>query len=199
MFYKIAAAAVRLFFKLFFRMKVVGAENVPAEGGVLLCTNHVSYWDPPAVASAFPRRLSIMAKEELFHNPLFAKLITSLGAFPIRRGKGDAGAVMAALKILGGGGATLVFPEGTRVRTGEAGEINPGIIRIAIKARTPIVPGYTNGKYRLFGGLKVYIGKPISYEEYYDAAPDKETLRRLADELMAAIYSFAKEDKNENK
>lgn len=196
MFYNIASVLVGAFFRIFFFMRVDGRDNVPKEGGLLFCTNHRSYWDPPAVASAFPRRLSIMAKEELFHNPFFGKLIKSLGAFPIRRGKGDAGAVMAALKILGNGGTTLVFPEGTRVYSDDSERrVNPGIIKIAIKARVPIVPGYTNGKYRLFGGLKVYLGKPISYEEYYDSSPDAETLERLAHELMEAIYSFAEEEK----
>ncbi len=190
--YNIASVLVRGFYRIAFLMKVIGRENVPEEGGVLLCSNHRSYWDPPAVAAAFPRMLSIMAKEELFRNRLFGWLIKKLGAFPIRRGKGDAGAVMAALKILGGGGATLVFPEGTRVMSDKADhKINPGIIRVAIKARVPIVPVYTNGKYRLFGGLKVYFGKPITYGQYYDSAPDAEALGRMADELVEAIYSFA--------
>lgn len=195
MLYKIASVLVIGFFRVFFLLRVKGLENVPREGGLLLCANHRSNFDPPAVAAAFPRRLKFMAKEELFHNPLFGGLIKALGAFPIRRGKGDAGAVMAALKILNSGETTLVFPEGRRVE-GDDGDrrINPGIIRIAIKARVPILPAYSNGKYRLFGGLKVYFGKPITYEQYYDEAPDAETLERLAHELMQAIYSFS-EDK----
>lgn len=192
MFYRFVASLVRAFFRIVFFMRTFGRENVPSEGGLLLCSNHRSYWDPPAVAASSPRRVSIMAKEELFHNPLFGRLITALGAFPIRRGKGDVGAIMATLKVLNAGGSTLVFPEGTRVK-GEDSErkINNGIIRIAIKARVPIVPIYTNGKYRFFGGLKVYFGKPIYYEEYYDNAPDTETLDRLAHELMEAIYYFS--------
>lgn len=193
MFYSLASFFVRAFFRIVFFMRVEGKENVPMDGGLLFCANHQSNWDPPAVAAAFPRKISIMAKEELFQKPLLGRLIKALRAFPIRRGKGDAGAVMATLKLLGSGDATLVFPEGTRVRSEEERkrEINPGIIRIAIKARVPILPCYTNGKYRPFGGLKVTFGKPISYEEYYDEAPDKETLQRLANELMAAIYSLA--------
>lgn len=192
MFYKIATVFVKSFFAVFFFLKSKGRENVPKEGGVLLCTNHCSNFDPPAIASAFPRKLSFMAKEELFENKLFAKLITSLGAFPIRRGKGDAGAVLAAIKILRSGGATLIFPEGTRVHNGDGErKINSGIIRIAIKARVPIVPGYTDGRYKLFAGPKIYFGEPIYYDEYYENAPDNETLERLSHELMEAIYSFA--------
>ncbi|MGN1097941.1 MAG: lysophospholipid acyltransferase family protein [Clostridia bacterium] len=194
MIYKIITALVTAFFKVVFFMKAEGRENVPKEGGLLLCTNHRSYWDPPAVAVAFPRKLRFMAKEELFRNPAFGWLIRALGAFPIRRGKGDAGAIMTTLKILNSGETTLVFPEGTRVH-GDDGDrkVTSGIIRVAIKARVPIVPGYTNGKYRLFGGLKVCFGKPISYEEYYDCPPDAETLERLTHELMRAIYSFSEE------
>lgn len=191
MFYEIARVAVALFYKIVFLVTFIGRENVPAQGGVLLCSNHRSYFDPPALAIASPRRISIMAKEELFHNPIFGRLIKSLGAYPIRRGKGDAGAVMATLKLLAAGGTTLVFPEGTRVFNGGEKKINPGIIRVAIKAKVPIVPCYTNGKYRPFGRLKIYFGKPISYEEYYENAPDAETLERLAGRLMDSIYSFA--------
>lgn len=196
MIYNIVKTCVARFFKIAFLMKVDGSENVPQEGGLLLCSNHQSNWDPPAVSGAFPRRLSIMAKEELFHNPIFGWMIKTLGAYPIRRGKGDAGAILATLKLLEAGETTLVFPEGTRVQAGGGDrKINSGIIRIAIKAQVPIVPAYTNGKYRLFGKLRVYFGKPISYEQYYDNAPDAETLDRLAQELMEAIYSFSEEKK----
>lgn len=196
MLYNIANGLIKVVLKILFFMQTEGRENVPADGGFLLCSNHCSNWDPPAVAAASPRKLSFMAKEELFHNPLFGKLITSLGAFPIRRGKGDVGAVMAAMKLLASGNATLVFPEGTRVHEHDPSrKINTGIIRIAIKAHVPIVPVYTNGRYKLFGGLKVYFGKPISYEQYYEAAPDGETLERLARELMEEIYAFSEGEK----
>ena len=161
MIYSIVKNAVAGFFRIVFLMSVKGRENVPKEGGLLLCSNHYSNWDPPAVAGASPRRLSIMAKEELFHNPVLGWVIRTLGAYPIRRGKGDAGAIMATLKLLGAGGTTLVFPEGTRVKDGGGDrKVNSGIIRIAIKARVPIVPAYTNGKYRIFGGLKVFLASP---------------------------------------
>ncbi len=192
MLYRVAAFLVRTFFHAVFFLKVIGKENVPKEGGLLLCSNHASYWDPPAIASAFPRSLRFMAKEELFKNPVFGKFITLLGAFPIRRGKGDAGAVMTAIKIVRSGNTTLIFPEGGRVDSDDAErKINPNIIKLAIMAKTSIVPCYTNGKYRLFGGLKIYFGKPVSYEQYYTNSPDGETLQRLANELMKAIYSFS--------
>ncbi len=192
MLYKFCSRGLNLIFRLIFFLRIKGRENVPKEGGLLVCTNHLSNFDPPAIAASFPRSLRFMAKEELFHNPVFGKFITMLGAFPIRRGKGDVCAVMTAMKILNRGETTLIFPEGTRVHNGDSErKIDPGIIKLAIKSKVPILPGYTNGKYKLFGGLRVYFGKPIVYDKYYNTSPDSETLERLAHELMTAIYSFS--------
>ncbi|MDO4562826.1 MAG: lysophospholipid acyltransferase family protein [Clostridia bacterium] len=192
MFYSFAVGLLRVFLVLFSFIRVYGRENMPKEGGAFVCSNHISNFDPVAVGVAVPRRLTFMAKSELFEIPLFGRLINALGAFPIHRHKGDAAAIKATLKIAKAGGATLIFPEGKRVKRGERIAVRPSLIRLAIQAKVPIVPVATNGKYFPFTGLKVYIGKPIYYDKYYVNLPSPEEMQYLADELMDKIYSMIK-------
>jgi 1-acyl-sn-glycerol-3-phosphate acyltransferase len=76
-------------FKILFRLRVEGLENIPAEGQVIFASNHLSNFDPPLVGAAATRPISFMAKEELFKNPLFGSIIRALRAFPVKRGTGD--------------------------------------------------------------------------------------------------------------
>ena len=118
-FYSFAIGLVKGILKVFWLFSAKGKENVPMEGPFLLCANHNSNMDPVLIAAGCKRQLTFMAKDELFHVPVLGKLIKALGAFPIKRGRGDAAAVMATLKIMKKGEATLIFPEGTRMKRGE--------------------------------------------------------------------------------
>lgn len=183
--YKALTGIVNVALKVIFLFKAYGKENIPKEGAFLLCSNHRGLRDPIFLAAGCERQLTFMAKEELFHVPVLGWLIKKLGAFPIRRGKGDAGAVMTTLKILKKGEATLIFPEGTRVKENERKEINPGIIRLAIGAGASIVPALCTKR-------NVYYGKPISYSEYRDFVTDSDKMKELAENLMETIYSLDK-------
>lgn len=182
-FYDTAVKTVRFVFRIFILFRRKGTENIPKEGGFLLCSNHRSALDPVLLAAGSDRRLTFMAKEELFDVFLLGKLIKALGAFPIKRGRGDAAAVMATLKILKRGGATLIFPEGTRVKDGVRKEINPAIIRLAIQSGVPIVPAYVTGH-------TVIYGTPINYSDKAEYVQDAEKMNEMAHSLMDTIYSL---------
>ena len=185
------AAVLRGLLHVLFFMRVSGRENVPKEGGFFLCSNHSSYWDPVVLGATSPRSTAYMAKEELFKPFLFGSLIKFLGAYPIKRGGGDIGAIRTAIEIVRGGGVTVIFPEGKRVKDPESREkIKNGIVKLAIQTKCPIQPVGINEKYRLFGGLRAVYGEPIYYSEYYGKKPSDEELDRLAAELMDKIYSL---------
>lgn len=122
-----------------FRLKIVGAENVPAEGPVVLASLHRSNWDPLAVGVRLKRRMRPMAKVELMRAPVLGWVLRHGGAFPVRRGETDTQAIASALSILRAGGLLLMFPEGTRNRDGHA-VVQPGAARIALQAKAAIVP-----------------------------------------------------------
>lgn len=188
--FKIIKVILRVFLFFVFRIKVYGKENMPKEGGIIVAINHRSYWDVIVAGVCTPRRLGYMAKAELFKNKLFGWLITSLGAFPVQRGKGDIGAVKAALTRLRDGEVVAMFPEGTRVKKGQKGSAKPGAVMLASKAQIPVVPVRIIGGYRWMSKVKVVIGEPVEYSKYYGEKLTVETLQSLSDELLNKIYAL---------
>lgn len=130
-----------------FDLKVYGAHRVPAEGGVLIISNHQSYLDPVLLGVRLQRPLSYLAKSELFGNWAFSWLIRSLGAFPVKQGAGDVGAMKETIARLQEGKALNIFPEGSRTDTGQLLPIEKGVGLVIRKARVPVVPAVITGSF----------------------------------------------------
>jgi 1-acyl-sn-glycerol-3-phosphate acyltransferase len=148
MLYAILKPLTVVVMRLLFGLRSRGTEHIPAQGPVLLVANHVSVLDPPLVGGAAPRKVSFLAKAELFDIPLFGGLIRRLGAQPLRREGADAGALRAALRVLKSGGALLVFPEGTRGEEGVLGPAKPGAGMLAVLGGAQVIPVYVSGSGR---------------------------------------------------
>ena len=179
-------------FRIIYRAEVHGQENVPKEGGAIIAANHISLWDPPFVGAFCPRRVSFMAKKELFENSVFSSIITSLGAFPVNRGAADRNAIKTALTVLGEGKCLGLFPEGTRSKNGKLGEPEAGSGWIAYKANVPIVPVAitgTNGK-GLFPKFTIRFGKPIPAGD----PKDKKLMTTLPTQIMTEIQKLLDEE-----
>ena len=179
-------------FRIIYRSEVHGQENVPKEGGAIIAANHISLWDPPFVGAFCPRRVSFMAKKELFENSVFSSIITSLGAFPVNRGAADRNAIKTALAVLSEGKCLGLFPEGTRSKSGKLGEPEAGIGLIAYKANVPIVPVAitgTNGK-GLFPKFTIRFGKPIPAGD----PKDKKLMTTLPTQIMTEIQKLLDEE-----
>jgi 1-acyl-sn-glycerol-3-phosphate acyltransferase len=135
--------------KTVYRLKVTGAEYVPDDGPAIIAPNHKSLYDPFFVGLATKRRLHFMAKSELFEGRS-ARLLSGLGAFPVRRGSADPDALETARLHLEQGRVLALFPEGTRVRDPESLKApRKGAGRLAIEAQAPIVPCAISGSERL--------------------------------------------------
>lgn len=192
MLYYIAKGLLRFSGFFMFRIKTIGKKNVPEQGGAIFAVNHRSNWDPVIVAMTSPRRMSFMAKSELFKNKLFGALLRRLGAFPVHRGKGDIGAIKTALSILKGGEIMIIFPEGKRVRDGEKTDIKPGVAMIATHAKVPVVPVSVTGRYRWMHKITVSYGEPIYLDEYYGEKLSIEKLTEISTSIMNRVYSMGK-------
>ncbi len=156
---------------LFFRVKVVGRENEPDEGGFMVCANHTSGTDPVVICYAFRKhQVRFMAKKELFRIPVLGWLLGLLGAFPVDRGGSDVGAIKKSVNILKEGQSMGIFPQGHRYP-----EVDPrgtplknGAALICTRAEADIVPAYIvrkNNKHKLFRRTWVIIGEPIPFSE----------------------------------
>ena len=122
--------------------EVRGREQVPSSGGLIVASNHTSYWDPVLVGSATVRELHYLSKEELFRPPVFGPMIRAFNAIPIRRGAVDMRGLAKAMAVLRAGQALIVFPEGTRSRDGELHEARPGLGMLAVATGARVVPAY---------------------------------------------------------
>ena len=190
MFYKVLRVFFRAFFKIFFRARVIGKENVPSEGAIILAANHMSNWDPPILATFLDRKVNYMAKEELFANKIFAKAIRNLGAFPVKRGTADRNAIKKALSLLKEGKCLGLFPEGTRSRTGELGKAEAGVGLIAAMSKVAVLPAAIIGTNKIFSSgnifprLTVVYGRPIMFK---GSTKDKAALETFSQSLMEEI------------
>lgn len=136
--------------KPLYRTKVIGAENIPSTGGVMICSNHIDNLDPPIVGISSPRPIHFMAKEELFQLPVLKKLLPTINAFPVKRGMSDKQALRTALQILKEGKVLGLFPEGTRSKTGELGKGLAGAGFFALRTEADVIPCAIIGPYKPF-------------------------------------------------
>lgn len=164
--YTFARSVVNMIYKPLYRIETIGQENIPKVGSVLLCSNHISNFDPIVVGITTPRPVHFMAKEELFRVPLFGKFVPYLNAFPVKRGMSDREALRKGLAILKEDSVLGLFPEGTRSKTGELGEGLAGAGFFATRSQALIVPCAVIGPYKAFNKLKVVYGKPVDFSEY---------------------------------
>lgn len=170
-FYKFGAAVMKVITAMLYKTKYEGFENLTGEKGFILACNHVTAYDPVFLALAAlkaDKQLFYMAKEELFKIPVAGLVIRGLGAFPVKRGKGDTSAIDKAAEIVQGGKVLGIFPEGTRSKTGEPMKAKSGVALIASKTNADIVPAAViieNRKLRFRSRVTVRIGEKIPYSE----------------------------------
>jgi 1-acyl-sn-glycerol-3-phosphate acyltransferase len=164
-FYTFARSLVYFILKPIYRIKAVGIENIPKDGGVLLCANHINNLDPCVVGIMAPRPIHYMAKEELFSVPVLGKIVSHVNAFPVKRGMSDREAIRKGLAVLKEGNVLGLFPEGTRSKDGELGMGLAGAGFFALRSEAYVVPCAIIGPYKAFRKLKVVYGKPIKMEE----------------------------------
>lgn len=167
--YTFARTLLPWFFQMLMPSRIHHAENMPKEGGVVLCCNHASMTDPLRLAYSQRRQIFFMAKEELFRNSFVKAVITALGAFPVARGRGDKQAISTAERLLKDGNVLGIFIEGTRSKDGSLQRPKSGAVMLAYRSGVPVLPCCITAR---DGGLPgtfrtsiVSFGKPIAPEE----------------------------------
>jgi len=189
-FYSFARGLLSVIFKIIFRMKIYGEENIPLQGRIIVCANHVSVLDPIVVAIAVPRNISFMAKKELFSNKILSFIIRKLGAFPVDREGADLSAVKRSLKILKNEQALGIFLEGGRIKEQDINNAKPGTAMMSIKGKSLVLPVYIDTDYKIFRDIKVNIGKPISLSEYYNEKLSVDEYKQISKEILKNIYNL---------
>lgn len=168
----------------------IGTENIPREGGFILAANHISLLDAITVTAASTRKMFFMAKSELFHNPLFSKVLENLGAFPVRRGTSDKRAVEFAERILNSNWVLGIFPQGKRTDEMTLKSVKSGVAYIAKKTGADVLPVSLRKEKRglcrpiltlRFG--EIIKNSDLGFEEEYN----RRTIRNAAEKIMSEI------------
>lgn len=192
MLYESAKFLVKCYYKLRFKITVIGEDRVPSSGPVMLVSNHISDFDPPLIGLALERQLSFFAKSELFELPVIGKIFPSLNAIPVSRGKSDRAALKTSINALKEDRCLLIFPEGSRNKE-DVKKLQPlqqGASFIASKSEAPIVPVIIKGEYNRKKGVTIVFGKPIDTKEFLEAGNTRKDLTlKLEENLNNLLFS----------
>ena len=191
-FYAFWRAVCIPIFKLKYRTKYIGSENVPAEGAYILASNHSHAVDPIIMGIGLKRQVQFMAKEELFKNKFLSWFFRKLGAFPVSRGKADTGSIRHFEDALKNGALMGIFIEGTRSKDGEFLPPKNGCSLIAWDTKTPVIPVcHTELGKRVW----FHYGKPLSLEEMGFEKGGAREFRNASRIIMDHIKALREEDK----
>ncbi|WP_195268744.1 lysophospholipid acyltransferase family protein [Eubacterium sp. 1001713B170207_170306_E7] len=190
MFYRFGRALIKLLNLILYNIQAEGEENIPETGGFVLCPNHISNYDPLAVATHMKRQVHFMAKAELYKNFVFKKVMLALGTIPVDRGKVSLETLKESLRVLKNGEILGIFPEGTRVKNGERRKPMEGFVVFALKTKSPILPVHIEGEYKFRGKINIKFGKPIELNEYYGKKVKPEEMSKISEKIMDIVYDL---------
>ena len=199
--YQFLKAIVSPIYRLLFNVRVIGKENVPTEGGVLLCPNHLAAVDVISIGAVCPRQITCIAKKELFEIPVLGGLVKALGAVKIDRGGADVGAIKAAVSAIESGKTVVIFPQGHRcpgVNLAST-QIRHGAGLIAYYAKCDVVPVCINikgGKYSLFRKTEIIYGKPIKYSELGFTDGGREEYAAATEKIFGQVIELGTQFKS---
>jgi 1-acyl-sn-glycerol-3-phosphate acyltransferase len=197
-----SAHVIGIYASILNKFRVIGAENIPASGGVLIASNHISAYEtiflPWAVIGKFPMQmLWAPAKEELFRHWFAGRLYSSWGAFPVNRGR-DVRAGKRINELLARE-KVMLYPEGTRHRDGVLGKGNRGVGKIIYDTRPVVIPtaliGLNRWKFPDFGREgKIVFGAPLDFSDLFQLPDEKTTHQLIVDRVMDAIADILKRE-----
>ncbi|WP_413380453.1 lysophospholipid acyltransferase family protein [Alkalihalobacillus sp. 1P02AB] len=188
--YELGKAFCRVFLSTAYKVNIKGKENIPDEGSVLLCCNHISNFDPPLLGSYIKRPIHYMAKQELFEKPILKSLLPRLKAFPVKRGMSDKQALRTAIQYLRDGEMLGLFPEGTRSKDGKLGKGLAGAGFFALRSNATVIPCAVIGPYQKFKPLQLVYGDPIPFDEHRQ---NKLTAEEATEVIMNEIQKLIDE------
>ena len=194
--YTVFRAVICGFTRVFTRLKIDGAENLPTSGAYILAPVHRSYVDTPITACVTRRRIRFMGKQEVWENKPAGWLASTLGAFPVARGTADREALKRCIAALEGGEPLVLFPEGERKDGPSVQPLFDGAAYVAARAGVPIVPIGIGGSARVMprhakmihpAKVHVSIGMPIHVERNESGRASRSAIAAVTTELSSEL------------
>ena len=186
LFYKIVRPIVILLIKILYPYRVLGLDNIPREGRILLAGDHTKWLDPVTLVCVVKRQIHFLAKEELFHG-LTKGIVKGMGCIPVNRKIHDKDALHGAIDYLNSDLCVGIFPEGTINRTEDI--ILPfkiGAVKACSETNTKLIPFVITGNYKLFRkGIKIEFLEPMIISNDLEKA-NQELMNKISDKLKEA-------------
>ena len=199
-FYFIAQIILKSVFSIFYGLKVLGLVEETKVAPVVFASNHQSFVDPLVIGSVIRQEIFYFAKQEIFEWFFIRDLAQFFNAFPTKRGNFDMEAIRFTKRILQGGRSLLMFPEGTRSKTGDLQEARSGVAMLAYQTKIDIIPIHIHGTFKLrrsflkYPGIIVNVGKRISMEEFLNREePRKQLYKEISNLIMQEIAKLRDE------
>lgn len=192
----------RALFATYFRWKVCNPERVPRAGPAILAVNHASFLDPPLVGASLPRPICYLARESLFGFAPMGWVLRRCYVVPVDRDGGGAAGLKGILDRLKAGNAILLFPEGTRTRTGQLQPARSGIGLAILKSTAPVIPVRVFGTFDALGRGRIFprphplvvkFGRPQCFHDLRQEAAGcskfrlKELYQQAAQQIMSSL------------
>ncbi len=196
--YKFVRGLAWVIAKVAFRAEFHGRENEPKEGGYIAFSNHTAFFDPIFTAGAVKQPLFLLGKSELLDNPVMKLIIKSCNVIVINRGESDIAALRKTCDVLKDGKNVGIYPQGTRIPCGspDPESVRAGMGLMASRTKATLLPvticyGKKNLKPTVFRKVHVYIGKPITYEEYsaINERPNSQEIAAYAFEKLCEDFA----------
>ncbi|PPF19326.1 1-acyl-sn-glycerol-3-phosphate acyltransferase [Rathayibacter sp. AY1A7] len=193
--------------KTIFRPWVVGADKVPQNGGVILASNHLSFIDSVILPLVIERNMVFLAKSDYFTGKglkgwATRTFFTATGMLPIDRsgGKASEASLNTGLRVLAGGHALGIYPEGTRSPDGRMYRGRTGVARMVLEARVPVIPVAMIDTARIMpigkrlpnlGRIGIVFGEPLDFSRFEGMEGDRFILRSITDEIMYELLALS--------
>jgi 1-acyl-sn-glycerol-3-phosphate acyltransferase len=197
MIHKILRRLLFPLFKIFWRVKIKGIENLPSSKNYVIISNHLGKVDCFAIATLFKEKIFFMAKKEWFEKKISSWFFKWLGGIPVDRENADITSIKNCFGVLKNNSRLVVFPEGTRNKEQKVDllPLKGGASLIAYKAKVQIVPIAMKSRFRIFRKNYMYIGKPYDYSELGNAKITPEISQKMHEDMTNALQSCIDEVK----
>lgn len=180
-------------YHIVYRVKIVGLENLPKNGGYIICGNHINTLDAAAIVLLSKNKIRFIGKHDLFRFGILRWLAHLFDIIPIKRNSQDMEAMKRCLKALKNNEILGIFPEGTRKGLDKHVKLKSGATFMAMRAGVPIVPVGIQGTFKPFTKVVLNYGKPMTFENYN--IQNKEDLENATKAVMDNIIMLTNDKK----
>jgi 1-acyl-sn-glycerol-3-phosphate acyltransferase len=182
-----------------FGYRVIGAEKIPQNGGLILAMNHQSFLDPPLAGIASDREVFYLARKTLMDIPVLGSILPHLNVIPYDQEGSDMSAIKSVIRVVRAGEAAVIFPEGTRSPDGSLLPVQHGVGMIVAKTMAPVIPMRIFGAHEAFpkGSSKIHfkpvtivVGNLLQFTPEDFEGEQRAAYQRVSERVMAAIASL---------